>query len=133
VFSESTMHDPEEADLDAVRRRLGRPGPVGLPACPLMHGTGAFTSYQTMFLGGSVVTLTSRHFDVVELLDTIERERVNSMAIAGDAFARPMLAALDEHPGRWDISSLVVLVSSRGTRSAPAEQGRLRDAGGMIR
>src|SRR5438105_4773951 len=132
VFSESTMHDPEEADLDAVRRRLGRPGPVGLPACPLMHGTGAFTSYQTMFLGGSVVTLTSRHFDVVELLDTIERERVNSMAIVGDAFARPMLAALDEHPGRWDISSLVVVISSGVIWSEPVKEGLLRHHPGML-
>src|SRR5256714_5307853 len=68
-FSQSVMHDPEQPDLDAVRTRLESAAPlVGLPACPLMHGTGAFTSFQTLFMGGSVATLTSRRFDVTELL-----------------------------------------------------------------
>ena len=43
LLSEATMHDPDEPDLDAVRNRLTRPGPITLPACPLMHGTGAFS------------------------------------------------------------------------------------------
>src|SRR5438067_2276966 len=112
-FSQSVMHDPEQPDLDAVRARIQPAAPlVGLPACPLMHGTGAFTSFQTLFMGGSVVTLTSRHFDVTELLDVIERERVNTMAIVGDAFARPMLAELDANPEHWDISSVLMIVSS---------------------
>jgi 3-oxocholest-4-en-26-oate---CoA ligase len=47
---------------------------VSLPACPLMHGTGCSTPLEHLCLGGSMVTLTVHHFDVVELLDTIERE-----------------------------------------------------------
>ena len=31
-----------EADLAIVREAVTAPGPVGLPACPLMHGTGLF-------------------------------------------------------------------------------------------
>src|SRR5438270_2616979 len=132
-FSQSVMHDPEQPDLDAVRARAADAPPlVGLPACPLMHGTGAFTSFQTMFMGGAVVTLPPRHFDITELLDTIERERVNSMAIVGDAFARPMLAALDENPGRWDISSLLMIVSSGVMWSEPVKQGLLRHHSGML-
>ena len=34
------------------------------------------------------------------------------MAIVGDAFAKPMLRALDAEPGRWDLSSLVAIISS---------------------
>ena len=63
-------------------------------------------------VGGSVVTMTGRRFDPVELLDTVETERINSMSIVGDAFAKPILRALDAEPGRWDISSLRVIVSS---------------------
>ena len=48
------------------------------------------------------------HFDVVELLDTVERERVKSITIVGDAFAKPMLRALDAEPDRWDVSGLRV-------------------------
>src|SRR5436309_2524446 len=133
AFSEAVMHDPEQRDMDAARARLASAPPlVGLPACPLMHGTGAFTSFQTMFMGGSIVALQSRRFDVVELLDTIEREKVNSLAIVGDAFARPMLAALDEHPGRWDISSLIAMVSSGVMWSEPVKEGLLRHHPGML-
>src|SRR5437763_4196098 len=133
MVAEAVMPDPEQRDTDAVRARLeGAPPLVGLPACPLMHGTGAFTSFQTMFMGGAIATLQSRHFDVVELLDTIEREAVNTMAIVGDAFARPIRTVLDEHPGRWDISSLRMIVSSGVMWSEPVKEGLLRHHPAML-
>jgi fatty-acyl-CoA synthase len=132
AFSGAVMHDPPEPGLDAVRARVQGPGPVALPACPLMHGTGQFTSFQAMFLGGSVVLLPSRHFDVEELLDTIQAERVNALAIVGDAFAKPMLQALDDNPGRWDISSLVVVTSSGVMWSETVKQGLLKHHPGMM-
>jgi fatty-acyl-CoA synthase len=132
LLSESTMHDPEAPDLDAVRARLEGPGPTTLPACPLMHGTGSFAAFGVLSLGGSVVTLTARRFDIAELLDTIEREGVNSIAIVGDAFARPMLDALDANPGRWDISSLIIVLSSGVMWSEATKQGLLRHHPGMM-
>jgi 3-oxocholest-4-en-26-oate---CoA ligase len=63
---------------------------------------------------------------VVELLDTCERERVKSMSIVGDAFARPILRALDAEPDRWDISALRVIVSSGVMWSAETKAGLLR-------
>ena len=89
--------------------------PVHLPASPIMHGTGALTSMQSLFLGGTVVTLEGRHFDADELWSTVERERVTQMAIVGDAFSRPMVQALDaaiERGTPYDISSLALVVSS---------------------
>jgi len=62
--------------------------------------------------GGCVVTLPSRTFHAEELLDVVTRERAQSMAIVGDAFGRPIADALDAHPTRWDISSLVFIMSS---------------------
>ena len=38
--------------------------------------------------------------------------RANSLAIVGDAFARPLVEALDAEPDRWDISSLRIVSSS---------------------
>src|SRR3954469_17445266 len=126
-FSQSVMHDPEELEMEAVRTRLeGAPRLISLPACPLMHGTGAFTSFQTMCMGGGVAVLESRKFDVEELLSTIEREQINTIAIVGDAFARPMVQALDANPGKWDISSLVMIVSSGVMWSEPVKQALLR-------
>jgi len=97
-----------------------------------MHGTGAFGALQTLGLGGAVVTLTSRTFDVVELLDTIEREDVISLAIVGDAFAKPMLSALDAEPNRWDISSLRLIGSSGVMWSEATKQGLLAHNPGMV-
>ena len=125
---------PEDGGPDDVRAELERSGPgmTLLPACPLMHGTGGFTSLECLSEGGRVVTLDSRSFDPVELLDTVERERVNGLVIVGDAFARPILASLDAEPGRWDLSSLVGIISSGVMWSEETKQGLLRHHPGML-
>jgi len=120
-----------DADYDAIRAKITRPGKVSLPACPLMHGTGWFTALSILAVGGCVALLEQRHFDVEELLGVIEREHVNIAAIVGDAFAKPMAAALDASPGRWDISSLVALSSSGVMWSAPVKESLLRHHPGM--
>jgi acyl-CoA synthetase (AMP-forming)/AMP-acid ligase II len=124
--------DAEQPDLDLVRQSVTAPGPVGLPACPLMHGTGLYTQLIILSLGGSVVTLTSRSLDVEEIFDTVQREKVNQMAIVGDAFAKPMLKALDENPGRWDLSSLFLVTSSGVMFSEHVKQGLLKHHPGMM-
>jgi fatty-acyl-CoA synthase len=132
-FSLAIWHDPPAPDPDAVVARVKeRVGPVDMPACPLMHGTGLFSAMQQLCQGGSVVTLTARHLDVVELLDTIERERVNVLAMVGDAFGKPILRALDADPERWDISSLIAIVSSGVMFSTETKQGLLKHHGGML-
>jgi acyl-CoA synthetase (AMP-forming)/AMP-acid ligase II len=113
---------PGWAEFDA---RMAKPGPRNLPAAPLMHGTGAFNAMWNLVLAGSVITTLGRHFDPVELLDTIEAERVNSISIVGDAFAKPILRALDAEPERWDISSLRVVVSSGVIWAPETKQGLL--------
>jgi len=90
-----------------------------------MHGTGLFNALSNLMVGGSVVTMTGRRFDPVELLDTVQDERINSMSIVGDAFAKPILRALDAEPTRWDIASLRVIVSSGVIWSAATKQGLL--------
>ncbi len=117
---------PAGQNLDAAKARVTKPGPRNLPAAPLMHGTGLFNAISNLMVGGSVVTMTGRHFDPTELLDTVEGERINSMSIVGDAFAKPILKALDAAPERWDISSLRVIVSSGVIWSAATKAGLLR-------
>ena len=87
-------------------------GPVMLVACPLMHGTGQFSSLNNMGAGGCIVTLTRRKFDVAELLGTVERRRVNSVIIVGQAFAGPKLDHLRANPNTYDLSSLGLITSS---------------------
>jgi fatty-acyl-CoA synthase len=116
------------ADLAAHREgvRAAGGGVRQLPACPLMHGTGLFTAIGAIVGGGSVVTLPSHRFDPHELWQAVARQRVQSIAIVGDAFARPMLRALDEKPGEYDLSSLAMIVSSGVMWSPEVKQGLLR-------
>jgi acyl-CoA synthetase (AMP-forming)/AMP-acid ligase II len=112
--------------------RIDRPGPLNLPGAPLMHGTGLFNAMTALLNGGSLVTMPGRHFDPVELLDTVERERVKSVTIVGDAFAKPILHALDAEPDRWDISSLRVMLSSGVMWSKETKDGLLRHNARLI-
>jgi fatty-acyl-CoA synthase len=99
---------------------------VMLPACPLMHGTGQFSAFISLQVGGSVVMLENRHFDVVELWSTVARRGVNSVVIVGDAFAKPMLAELDTNPGKYDLSSVRLISSSGVMWSRETKEGLLR-------
>ena len=117
---------PPEQNLDAVGERVVKAGPKGMPGAPLMHGTGLFNAISTLMIGGSVTTMQGRHFDPVELLDAVERHRINSVSIVGDAFAKPILRALDAEPDRWDISSLRVIFSSGVIWSKETKDGLLR-------
>ena len=123
---------PLESDLDrdgfspSVRARTRSRGPISLAACPLMHGTGLLNAANTLCLGGSVVTMTSRRLDVAELLDTVDREGAKNVVIVGDAFAKPILKALEESPDRWDLSTLRLMISSGVMWSSETKQGLLR-------
>ncbi|MFK8042728.1 AMP-binding protein [Congregibacter sp.] len=124
----STLGSPlqDEGSVEDLRGSFTSPGTRFLPACPQMHGTGNFPGLSTLCGGGSVVTLTDRHFDPIELLDTIQREKVESLAIVGDAFAKPILRALDSEPERWNLESLQAIVSS-GVMWSQESKERLLD------
>ena len=113
-----------EPDYDALASALGSDQQM-LAACPLMHGTALFTSHAVLAQSGSVATLASRRFDALELLDDVARYRVSAVILVGDAFARPILAALDASPGRWDLSSLTAIGSSGAMWSEPVKRGLL--------
>ena len=50
----------------------------------------------------------------------------------GDPFARPLLAALDAHPGKWDLSSLIMIISSGAMWSEPVKEGLLAHHPGLL-
>lgn len=113
----------DPVDYQVTRELVTGPGLVGLPACPLMHGTGCMTQLIVLSGGGCVVTLQSPNLDIEELFDTIAAYRVNTIAIVGDAFAQPMVRALDAEPDRWDLSSLFLIASSGVMFSEGAKAG----------
>jgi fatty-acyl-CoA synthase len=116
-----------DAGLEGVRKNLAEfgAGMSLLAACPLMHGTGGFMAIECLSEGGKLVLLEGRHLDPIELFDTVERQGVQGMSIVGDPFARPMLAALEANPGRWDLSSLAGIISSGAMWSEPVKAALL--------
>ena len=123
---------PPGQDLDGFAGTITKPGPLNLPAAPLMHGTGLFNAIATMLIGGGIVTTSARSFDAEHVLDTIERSRAKSVTIVGDAFAKPMVRALDAEPARWDLSSLRVVLSSGVMWSKEAKDGLRRHVPNVI-
>jgi 3-oxocholest-4-en-26-oate---CoA ligase len=116
---------PPADDLDELAARVTG-GVTLLVACPMMHGTGMFTAFGTMMLGGAVVALPSRRFDPAELWRVVDERSVNLMAIVGDAFARPMLAELEADRARHDLSSVLAIISSGVMWSQEVKDGLIR-------
>lgn len=82
-----------------------------LIASPLMHGLGLATALTTLCNGGHiVVTDNSGAFDAPLHWRLVEQHKADSIAIVGDAFAAPLLKALEE--GDFDTSSVKVIGSS---------------------
>jgi fatty-acyl-CoA synthase len=123
---------PASLDVHVMNVAKHGPGSVQIPACPLMHGTGLLTAILNMAGGGSCITLTKPSFDAEELFDTAERHRAESLVIVGDAFAKPMLNALEANPGRWDLSSIKVVLSSGVMWSREVKEGLLAQYDGGL-
>ena len=90
--------------------------PKSLVACPLMHGTGMWLgAFLPMLTGGCVVSVPNLSFDADKLWEEVERSKISSIVIVGDAFAKPMLESLNKakEAGKpYDISSVMLIISS---------------------
>ncbi|MFE9438317.1 acyl-CoA synthetase [Streptomyces sp. NPDC006602] len=98
---------PEEL---AERVAAGGAGITFLPAPPLMHGTSTLTAFIGFNFGQRVVL--HRKFVPEEVLRTIEREKVTSMSLVGDAMLRPLIDALEGPLKGTDMSSMFSVSSS---------------------
>jgi len=109
---------PRDRDVvDFAVQHAQGPTPLGtIPASPVVHGVGfMFSSLPTLISGGTVTTLESRGFDADELLRTVAATRTRLVAMVGDAFALPIVRALDSGPpggGRYDTHSLRIICSA---------------------
>jgi len=98
---------PEE-----IAERCLQPRTRCVPICPFMHGTAHWMAFSSLFMGGSVIIPAEHHLEPLALWRLVEREQANYIVIVGDAFARPLLDALDSPEGRAiDLSSLQVVLS----------------------
>ncbi len=103
---------------------------VNIPACPLMHGTGMWLGALIPHLvGGCSVTIPKLGFDPDHLFKEVERVSATNLVIVGDAFAKPMVDALDHaaNEGRpYKLDTINTIVSSGVMWSSEVKQGLLR-------
>ncbi len=100
------------ATPEEIAERCLQPRTRCVPICPFMHGTAHWMAFSTLFMGGTVIIPTEHHLDALALWQLVEREQANYIVIVGDAFARPLLDALDTPAGKaLDVSCLQVVLS----------------------
>ena len=98
---------PEEL---AERVASGGAGITFFPTAPLMHGTSTLTAFIGFNFGQRVVI--HRKFVPEEVLRTVEKEKVSSISLVGDAMLRPLIDALRGPLRDIDRSSLFSVSSS---------------------
>ncbi|MFI6464152.1 acyl-CoA synthetase [Streptomyces sp. NPDC050538] len=98
---------PEEL---AERVAAGGAGITFFPTPPLMHGTSTLTAFIGFNFGQRIVI--HRKFVPEEVLRTVEKEKVTSMSLVGDAMLRPLIDALNGPMKGTDCSSMFSVSSS---------------------
>ncbi|NEB77914.1 acyl-CoA synthetase [Streptomyces sp. SID14478] len=98
---------PEEL---AERVAAGGDGITFFPTPPLMHGTSTLTAFIGFNFGQRIVI--HRKFVPEEVLRTIEKEKVTSMSLVGDAMLRPLIDALNGPMKGTDCSAMFSVSSS---------------------
>ncbi|MFE1781709.1 acyl-CoA synthetase [Streptomyces sp. NPDC059506] len=92
---------------------------------PLMHGAASYTLFTALFMGFKVVL--QRRFDPVDCLRLVQEEKTFTLAVVGDAIARPLADAIAAHGAEYDLSALTHVASGGAlfSRSVREELRRL--------
>ncbi|MEU3057287.1 acyl-CoA synthetase [Streptomyces griseus] len=103
--------EPVKAPQELAERvAAGGDGITFFPTPPLMHGTSTLTAFIGFNFGQRVVV--HRKFVPEEVLRTIEKEKVTSVSLVGDAMLRPLIDCLKGPLRGTDCSSLFSVSSS---------------------
>jgi len=104
--------------------RLGEQVMVVLPTPPLIHAAAQWVVFSTLFGGGKIVVPHEGAFETNAIWQCVNDEQVQMLLIVGDAMATPLADTLEANPGRWNSSSLLMIISG-GALFSPATKKRL--------
>lgn len=87
--------EPVSTIDDIVTRVTENPGIKLMILPPLIHGAAQWAA-MTAITGGQTLVFPSvvDHFDADDVVAAIEREKVMSVSVVGDAMVRPLVAAI---------------------------------------
>jgi acyl-CoA synthetase (AMP-forming)/AMP-acid ligase II len=94
-----------------------------LPLAPLMHAAAQWTTFSWLLAGGTTVLMPGA-LDPEAVWDVVDRWNVNSLTVVGDAVARPLVAAWEAEPERWQAAGLFA-ISNGGAPMSPTLKARL--------
>ncbi|OBY32997.1 acyl-CoA synthetase [Mycolicibacter kumamotonensis] len=95
---------------DIVGPARENPGVKLMILPPLIHGAAQWAVMTAINTGQTLVfPSVVDHFDADDVVRAIEREKVLSVTVVGDAMARPLIAAIQQ--GTADVSSLMVVAN----------------------
>jgi fatty-acyl-CoA synthase len=119
-YSALVTRKPES--LLAIQERVRNGREIrSLPSPPFMHGAAHWVAFNMWHLGGTVLVQDKvEHLDPNDIWSTLEREKGNTLAIVGDAFARPLIDQLREKD--YDLSSLFLVTSGGAIFTAALKQ-----------
>ena len=109
---------------DRARAAAGHMSLLMLP--PFMHGAAQWAAYNMITMGGRIVIPDDvERLRADDVLRLVERERVASIPVVGDAMARPLIDAIET--GDYDLSGLISITNG-GAPMSPAVRDRIRAA-----
>jgi 3-oxocholest-4-en-26-oate---CoA ligase len=99
---------------------------TSFPIAPLMHGAALWVALMVLFGGNTLVLTAQRKMDPAEVWGIVEREKVMTMSLVGDAMARPLVEALEDEGASYDLSGLIV-IGSGGAILSPAVKAKIAE------
>jgi 3-oxocholest-4-en-26-oate---CoA ligase len=93
-----------------VEKGVAQGQTTSLPIAPLMHGATQWSVMGGSFVGNKIVLVSK--FDPHRVWQLVGEEGVNLVMITGDAMGRPLIEAVQERGGDYDLSSLVAVSST---------------------
>ncbi|MCP3983551.1 MAG: acyl-CoA synthetase [bacterium] len=110
-------HEPE----DIVSRATEGLTLSGIALAPLMHGACWWYACIQMLAGNKLVLNPNRSIKGEQVWDLVEKEKINTISIVGDAMAVPLLDTLKANPDRWELGC-VLSVGSGGAVFSDSKQ-----------
>jgi len=95
-----------------------------LASSPLMHGSGQWVTFISLYSGGKAAIYTSRRFDADEILTICQAEDVQNLALVGDAMAVPLIEAMER--GQYELPQLMS-IGNGGAMLSASTRDRIRE------